>query len=261
MRFDPIRAGPYHCDMFDLLITNGTVVDGTGADRRIADIAITDGRIVAIGTDLGEAHEIIDAQGLLVTPGFVDVHSHYDGQATWDELLEPSSLHGVTTLVMGNCGVGFAPVGASLAARPVPTPFVQPAFVDPMLLGAPIPVPPGAVPLPVPAGAVPLPIAVAPTVAAPVPLRTYEGGGQTTARRVACFSHDERHVVGADGPRGAERREEQQVLDRRDARDERAEEGCDQVDLGHLLGDGGLQHKPGARRQSAQQAVHGEGEG
>ena len=110
MRFDPIRAGPYHCDMFDLLITNGTVVDGTGADRRIADIAITDGRIVAIGTDLGEAHEIIDAQGLLVTPGFVDVHSHYDGQATWDELLEPSSLHGVTTLVMGNCGVGFAPV-------------------------------------------------------------------------------------------------------------------------------------------------------
>ena len=110
MRFDPIRAGPYHCGMFDLLITNGTVVDGTGADRRIADIAITDGRIVAVGTDLGEAHEIIDAQGLLVTPGFVDVHSHYDGQATWDELLEPSSLHGVTTLVMGNCGVGFAPV-------------------------------------------------------------------------------------------------------------------------------------------------------
>ena len=109
MRFDPIRAGPYHCGMFDLLITNGTVVDGTGADRRIADIAITDGRIVAVGTDL-EAHEVIDAQGLLVTPGFVDVHSHYDGQATWDELLEPSSLHGVTTLVMGNCGVGFAPV-------------------------------------------------------------------------------------------------------------------------------------------------------
>jgi len=83
MRFDPIRAGPYHCDMFDLLITNGTVVDGTGADRRIADIAITDGRIVAVGTDLGDAHEVIDAEGLLVTPGFVDVHSHYDGQATW----------------------------------------------------------------------------------------------------------------------------------------------------------------------------------
>ena len=100
MRFDPIRAGPYHCDMFDLLITNGTVVDGTGADRRIADIAITDGRIVAIGTDLGEAHEIIDAQGLLVTPGFVDVHSHFDGQATWDRELAPSSNHGVTTTAM-----------------------------------------------------------------------------------------------------------------------------------------------------------------
>ena len=87
MRFDPIRAGPYHCDMFDLLITNGTVVDGTGADRRIADIAITDGRIVAVGTDLGDARDY-RCPGLLVTPGFVDVHSHYDGQATWDELLD-----------------------------------------------------------------------------------------------------------------------------------------------------------------------------
>ena len=90
MRFDPIRAGPYHCDMFDLLITNGTVVDGTGADRRIADIAITDGRIVAVGTDLGDAHEVIDA-GVCSSPRLRDVHSHYDGQATWDELLEPSS--------------------------------------------------------------------------------------------------------------------------------------------------------------------------
>ena len=97
--------------MYDLLIINGTVVDGTGADRRVADIAITDGRIVAVGPDLDrDAHEVFDATGLVVTPGFVDVHSHYDGQATWDELLEPSSLHGVTTLVMGNCGVGFAPV-------------------------------------------------------------------------------------------------------------------------------------------------------
>ena len=97
--------------MYDLLITNGTVVDGTGADRRIADVAITDGRIVAVGPNLGgEAHETLDAQGLLVTPGFVDIHTHYDGQATWDEVLEPTSLHGVTTLVMGNCGVGFAPV-------------------------------------------------------------------------------------------------------------------------------------------------------
>jgi N-acyl-D-amino-acid deacylase len=97
--------------MYDLLITNGTIVDGTGADRRIADVAIADGKIVAVGPNLdGPARETIDADGLLVTPGFVDVHTHYDGQATWDEVLEPTSLHGVTTLVMGNCGVGFAPV-------------------------------------------------------------------------------------------------------------------------------------------------------
>ena len=97
--------------MFDLLIRNGTVVDGTGSDRYTADVAITDGVIVAVGPDLkGDASETIDATGLLVTPGFVDVHTHYDGQVTWDETLEPTSLHGVTTLVMGNCGVGFAPV-------------------------------------------------------------------------------------------------------------------------------------------------------
>ena len=99
--------------MFDLLIRNGTVVDGTGSDRFTADVAITDGVIVAVGSNLeGEAREVIDATGLLVTPGFVDVHTHYDGQVTWDETLEPTSLHGVTTLVMGNCGVGFAPVKA-----------------------------------------------------------------------------------------------------------------------------------------------------
>ena len=97
--------------MFDLLIRNGTVVDGTGSDRFIADVAITEGVIAAVGPNLeGEAREVIDATGLLVTPGFVDVHTHYDGQVTWDETLEPTSLHGVTTLVMGNCGVGFAPV-------------------------------------------------------------------------------------------------------------------------------------------------------
>jgi N-acyl-D-aspartate/D-glutamate deacylase len=99
--------------MFDLKITGGTIVDGTGAPRFVGDIGIKDGVIVAVarggGLD-GEATETIDATGKIVAPGFVDIHTHYDGQATWDDLLEPSSQHGVTTIVTGNCGVGFAPV-------------------------------------------------------------------------------------------------------------------------------------------------------
>ena len=95
--------------MFDLLIRGGTVVDGTGSESRVADIAITGDRIVAVGQNLGEAHQVVDASGCHVTPGFVDVHTHYDGQATWDAEMAPSSWHGVTTVVMGNCGVGFAP--------------------------------------------------------------------------------------------------------------------------------------------------------
>jgi len=97
--------------MHDLVIRGGTVVDGTGGPSRTADVAVDDGIITAVG-DLGSvaAQRTIDADGLLVTPGVVDVHTHYDGQATWDPLLTPSSWHGVTTLVMGNCGVGFAPV-------------------------------------------------------------------------------------------------------------------------------------------------------
>ncbi len=95
--------------MYDLVIRNGTLVDGTGASARQADVAIVDGKVAAIGSDLGPGTEEIDATGLLVTPGFVDVHTHYDGQATWDPELTPSSWHGVTTTVMGNCGVGFAP--------------------------------------------------------------------------------------------------------------------------------------------------------
>ena len=94
---------------FDLLIRNGTIVDGTGAQPREADVAVTDGRIVALGRVVGAAHEEIDARGLLVTPGFVDIHTHYDGQATWTSRLTPSSLHGATTVILGNCGVGFAP--------------------------------------------------------------------------------------------------------------------------------------------------------
>ena len=95
---------------YDLVIRGGTVADGTGAALKEADIAVADGRIAAVGTVAGKGAEEIDARGLLVTPGFVDLHTHYDGQATWDQRLAPSSWHGITTAVMGNCGVGFAPV-------------------------------------------------------------------------------------------------------------------------------------------------------
>ena len=96
--------------MHDLILEGGTVVDGTGAEPRRADVAVDGDRISAVGLDLGPARERIDARDRLVTPGWVDIHTHYDGQATWDPMLTPSCWHGVTTLVMGNCGVGFAPV-------------------------------------------------------------------------------------------------------------------------------------------------------
>src|SRR6187455_102179 len=95
---------------YDLVVRSGTVADGTGSGTREADVAVTDGRIAAVGAIVGRGREEIEAKGLLVTPGFVDIHTHYDGQATWDSRLQPSSWHGVTTAVMGNCGVGFAPV-------------------------------------------------------------------------------------------------------------------------------------------------------
>ncbi len=96
--------------MYDLVIRNGTVVDGSGRPSRTADVAISGDRIVTVGEVDDPGLREIDATGLTVTPGWVDVHTHYDGQATWDPEVSPSSWHGVTTVVMGNCGVGFAPV-------------------------------------------------------------------------------------------------------------------------------------------------------
>lgn len=93
----------------DLLVRGGTIVDGRGEEPFVGDVAIRDGWIVAVGAFDGEADEIVDASGLTVTPGFVDIHTHYDGQAIWSEEMSPSSSHGVTTVVTGNCGVGFAP--------------------------------------------------------------------------------------------------------------------------------------------------------
>ncbi|MBV8189883.1 MAG: amidohydrolase family protein, partial [Alphaproteobacteria bacterium] len=94
---------------FDLVVRGGTLADGTGGALFEADVAVQDGRIAEIGRVAGAGREEIDASGLLVTPGFVDIHTHYDGQATWDDRFNPSSGHGVTTVLMGNCGVGFAP--------------------------------------------------------------------------------------------------------------------------------------------------------
>jgi urease alpha subunit len=107
---------PGEC-VFDLKIVGGTIVDGTGAQRFIGDVAVKDGKIVEVRRRSpadpplgGEAVETIDATGKIVAPGFVDLHTHYDGQVSWDDVLEPSVSHGVTTVISGNCGVGFAPV-------------------------------------------------------------------------------------------------------------------------------------------------------
>ena len=96
--------------MHDIVIRGGTIIDGTGKPAFTGDLAIAGERLVEVGGKLGPARREIDASGLLVTPGWVDVHTHYDGQAIWDPLLGPSCWHGVTTAMFGNCGVGFAPV-------------------------------------------------------------------------------------------------------------------------------------------------------
>jgi len=96
--------------MHDIVIRGGIIIDGTGRPPFTGDLAVDNERIAAIGGKAGSGRRVIDADGLLVTPGWVDVHTHYDGQATWDPILAPSSWHGVTTILFGNCGVGFAPV-------------------------------------------------------------------------------------------------------------------------------------------------------
>ena len=96
--------------MHDIIIRGGTIFDGSGAEGFAGDVAMTDGVIVAVGDGVsGPASQVIDADGAIVTPAWVDIHTHFDGQVTWDEAMDPSASHGVGTIVMGNCGVGFAP--------------------------------------------------------------------------------------------------------------------------------------------------------
>jgi N-acyl-D-aspartate/D-glutamate deacylase len=102
--------------MYDVVIRGGSLIDGTGGPRRRADVGVTDGRVTAIGDLAGEsARRTIDAEGQVVAPGFVDIHTHYDAQVFWDPACTPSPLHGVTTVVGGNCGFTIAPLAESEA--------------------------------------------------------------------------------------------------------------------------------------------------
>jgi len=101
----------------DIVIRGGTIVDGSGAPAFVGDVAIDGDWISEVGTVAGTGQREIDASGLLVTPGFVDIHTHYDGQLIWSEFLAPSSNHGVTTVVTGNCGIGFAPCRPAITLR------------------------------------------------------------------------------------------------------------------------------------------------
>ena len=96
--------------MHDLVIRNASLIDGTGAEPRVADVAVIGEKIAEVGRCIGPGKREIKADGLILTPGWVDIHTHYDGQATWDPYMSPSANHGVTTAIFGNCGVGFAPV-------------------------------------------------------------------------------------------------------------------------------------------------------
>ena len=109
--------------MLDYAITVGTVVDGTGAPARRADVGIKDGRIVAVGELREPAEHTVDATGMLVTPGFVDPHTHYDAQLYWDPLATPSSWHGVTSVIGGNCGFTLAPIKPEDAVKGLPIPL------------------------------------------------------------------------------------------------------------------------------------------